>query len=304
MLPSPRTSPEAPAIDPGLLKKVRRLEIRVRRLVNTLFLGEYHAVFKGQGIEFSDVREYQEGDDIRIIDWNVTARLGFPYVKKFVEERDLTVILMVDISSSNLFSTKGRTKRELAAEICALLAFSAIRNNDKVGLLTFTDRVESFIPPRKGREHGLRVIRELLYLTPSGHATNIANALSYINRLIKRKSVVFLVSDFLDRGYDAVLRVTSKRHEVVAISIDDPRELELPSVGILAIEDAETGRVALIDTADRRTREEFARRAMAAKEERERLLHSVDIPVVKVSTGRSYVEPLMGLFGSRSRGRR
>ena len=296
--------PNKSAIDPNILKKVRRLEVRVRRLVNTLFIGEYHALFKGQGIEFSDVREYQPGDDIRIIDWNVTARLGFPYVKKFVEERDLTVILMVDISSSSLFSTKERTKRDLAAEICALLAFSAIRNNDKVGLVTFTDRVERFIPPRKGSEHALRVVRELLFGTPASKTTNIASALRFINRLVKRKSVIFLVSDFIDQGYEAVLRVTGKRHEVIAISIDDPREVELPSVGILAMRDAETGETVLIDTSDRRVREEFSRDSRDMREERDRLLHSIDVPVIKVSTDKSYVEPLMRHFAARSRGGR
>ncbi|MSQ15293.1 MAG: DUF58 domain-containing protein [Dehalococcoidia bacterium] len=292
------------AIDPNILKKVRRLEVRVRRLVNTLFVGEYHALFKGQGIEFSDVREYQPGDDIRIIDWNVTARLGFPYVKRFVEERDLTVILMVDISSSSLFSTKERTKRDLAAEICALLAFAAIRNNDKVGLVTFTDHVERFIPPRKGSEHALRVVRELLFGTATSKTTNIANALRFISRLIKRKSVIFLVSDFIDQGYEAVLRVAGKRHEVIAIAIEDPREVELPPVGILALKDAETGEIALVDTSDKSVREQFGRDSRAAREERDRLLHSIDVPVIKVSTDKSYVEPLMRHFATRGRGRR
>ncbi len=296
------SSTNRPTLDPNVLKRVRSLEIRVRRLVNTLFIGGYHAHFKGQGIEFSDVREYQPGDDVRVIDWNVTARLGFPYVKKFVEERDLTVILAVDISSSSLFSTKERTKRDLAAEICALLAFSAIRNNDKVGLVTFTDRVERFIPPRKGSEHALRVVRELLYSRPSNKGTSIASALHYINRLLKRKSVIFLVSDFIDQGYEPVLRVTNKRHEVIAISIDDPREVGLPSVGILALHDAETGEDVLLDTSDKKVREDFSRVSVAAREERDRLLRSIDVPVIKVSTDKSYVEPLIRHFDFHRRG--
>lgn len=296
------SSTNRPTLDPNVLKRVRSLEIRVRRLVNTLFIGGYHAHFKGQGIEFSDVREYQPGDDVRVIDWNVTARLGFPYVKKFVEERDLTVILVVDISSSSLFSTKERTKRDLAAEICALLAFSAIRNNDKVGLVTFTDRVECFIPPRKGSEHALRVVRELLYSRPSNKGTSIASALHYINRLLKRKSVIFLVSDFIDQGYEPVLRVTNKRHEVIAISIDDPREVGLPSVGILALHDAETGEDVLLDTSDKKVREDFSRVSVAAREERDRLLRSIDVPVIKVSTDKSYVEPLIRHFDFHRRG--
>ena len=288
-------------LDPELLRRVRRLEIKVRRLVNTIFLGGYHSVFRGRGIEFSDFREYQPGDDIRIIDWNVTARMGTPYVKKYVEERELTVMLVADLSASSLFSSALKTRRELAAEMCALLAFSAVRNNDKVGLIAFSDRVEKFVPPRKGREHALRVLRELLYLSPQGRCTDITEALRYLNRVVKRRSVVFLFSDFIDNGYEAVLRATARRHDVVALMITDPREMDLPPVGILALEDAETGQAVLVDTGDPRVISEYRRIADLTKRNRDRTFKSVKAGKVDVSTDSSYVEPLMAFFRQKAK---
>lgn len=295
------TSQSPETIPQELLKKIRRIEIRVRRLVTTLFLGEYHSVFKGQGLEFSEVREYEPGDDIRFIDWNVTARIGYPFVKKFVEERELTVILAVDLSASELFGTTGRTKNEVAAEICALIAFSAIRNNDKVGLLAFTDRLEKFIPPRKGREHVLRVIRELLYLNPQGKGTDISLALGYLNRILKRRSVVFLVSDFLAQGYQAALKITGKRHDAIAISIEDPKERELPSVGFITLDDLETGKQLTIDSGSSAVRAHYALLAQEQARSLDRTFQSAKIDKVRIDTHRSYVEPLMAFFRTRPR---
>ena len=231
-----------------ILKKVKRIEITTRGLVNDVFSGEYHSVFKGRGMEFSEVREYQIGDDIRTIDWNVTARMGHPFVKIFEEERELTVMLIVDVSSSGNFGTHSRMKGEIAIEICALLAFSAIKNNDKVGLIIFTDAIEKFIPPKKGKSHVLRVLRELLYHEPKGRQTDIGKTLEYLNRVTKRRSVVFLVSDFINTGYEKALQIANRRHDIVAITVTDPREMNMPDVGFIRLEDAETGEVVLVDT--------------------------------------------------------
>src|SRR5256885_4927702 len=216
-----------------LLKKVRRIEIRTNRLVNESLAGEYHSVFKGRGMEFSEVREYQFGDDIRSIDWNVTSRMGHPYVKKHVEERELTVLLLVDLSASGDFGTRRQFKREIEAEICAILAFSAIKNSDRVGLIAFTDRIETFLRPRRGKDHVLRVIREILYFRPQGRTTDIAMALQYMYRTITKRSVVFLISDFLGRGFAQPLRVAARKHDLIAITVVDPREEDLPPVGLL-----------------------------------------------------------------------
>lgn len=284
-----------------LLRKIRRIEIRVRRLLNTLFLGEYHSVFKGQGMEFSEVREYVPGDDIRAIDWNVTARMNAPFVKQFVEERELSVILVVDVSASGGYGSTGQSKLEVATELAALLAFSAIRNNDKVGLVAFTDQVEKFVPPRKGREHVLRVIRELLYLAPRGRGTNIAGALSYVSRVIKRKSVVFLISDFMAAEYGSTLRVTGRRHDVIAVTVTDPLEHALPPAGLVTLADAETGDTILVDAGDPAVRAEYRHLALEALGQRDRLLQSVKVDRVDVRTDRSYVEPLAQYFRRRAR---
>ena len=299
----PPTEPEAAlpqGIPPELLRTIRRIEIRCRRLVNSLFLGEYHAVFRGRGMEFSEVREYQLGDDVRTIDWNVTARMGAPYVKKFVEERELTVMLVVDVSGSAAFGSGGQSKREVAAEVGALLAPAAVRSNDRVGLLAFTDRVERYVPPRKGTRHVLRVIRELLYLQPAGRRTCIGAAVDFLEGVLHRRSVIFLLSDFQDRGYDAPLRVLARRHDVTAIVVHDAREFALPPVGLVEVEDAETGERRLIDTTHPRVRALYAARAAAQQEERRRLLAAMSIDQVELSTGASYVEPLVAYFRRRA----
>jgi len=284
-----------------ILKKVRRIEITTRGMVNDVFSGEYHSVFKGRGVEFAEVRQYQVGDDIRTIDWNVTARYGEPFVKVFEEERELTVVLMVDASSSGEFGTFERMKGEIAVEICALLAFSAIKNNDKVGLLIFTDKVEKFVPPRKGKSHVLRVLRELLYFRPEDRRTDIRTALDYLNRVVRRRSVVFLVSDFLSADYEKALRIANRRHDVVAIQIVDPRESELPAVGYVELEDAETGETILLDTRNRGVRELFAQRAGELMQSRNKLFKSMNIDSIVIRTDHSYFEPLIRFFRMRAK---
>src|SRR5689334_6036683 len=241
-----------------VIRQIRRLQLRARRAVENLLGGEYHSVFKGAGIAFEEVREYQPGDDIRTIDWNVTARMGHPFIKRFIEERELTVMLLVDCSGSNQFGTRLQQKREVAAELAAVLAFSAISNNDKVGLIAFTDRVERFVPPRKGTRHVLRLIRDVLFYQPQHRRTSVQQALDYLNRVVHRRVIVFLLSDFLDRGYEKSLKRTGRRHDLVAVRITDPREEELPAVGLLELEDAETGERELVDTYSKAARDEFA----------------------------------------------
>lgn len=284
-----------------ILKKVKRIEITTRGMVNDVFSGEYHSVFKGRGMEFSEVREYQMGDDIRLIDWNVTARMGHPYVKIYEEERELTVMLLVDVSSSGNFGTYERMKGEIAIEICALLAFSAIKNNDKVGLMIFTDTIEKFIPPKKGKSHVLRVLRELLYHRPQGTQTNIAHALEYLNRVIKRRCVAFLVSDFINTGYEKALQIANRRHDVVSITITDPRELELPDVGFIELEDAETGEVVLVDTSYAEVRHSYARRSLDDIQYRDKLFRSISVDHIDIRTDQSYIEPLIRFFRMRAR---
>lgn len=284
-----------------ILKKVKRIEIQTRGLVNDVFSGEYHSVFKGRGMDFAEVREYQIGDDIRTIDWNVTARMGHPYVKVFEEERELTVMLLVDVSSSGNFGTVERMKGEIATEICALLAFSAIKNNDKVGLIIFTDQIEKFVPPKKGKTHVLRVLRELLYHQPQGRSTNIALALEYLSRVISRRAVVFLVSDFMAKNYEKAMQIANKRHDLMAITITDPREMELPDVGLIELEDAETGEIVLLDTSDPVLRESFISETSQLKAQREKLFRSMNIDYVDIRTDVSYVEPLIKFFRMRAK---
>ena len=284
-----------------ILKKVKRIEIQTRGLVNDIFSGEYHSVFKGRGMEFSEVREYQIGDDIRLIDWNVSARMGHPFVKVFEEERELTVMLLVDVSSSADFGTVERMKGEIAIEICALLAFSAIKNNDKVGLIIFTDRIEKFVPPKKGKTHVLRVLRELLYHEPEGKGTDISLALEYLSRIITRRSVVFLVSDFISDDYQKAMQIANKRHDLVAITITDPREIELPNIGLVELEDAETGEIIMLDTADTTTRQTFARQTSNSREERDKNLRSMNVDSIDIRTYVSYIEPLIKFFRMRAK---
>lgn len=284
-----------------VLKKIRRIEIRTKRLVNHLFSGEYHSTFKGQGMEFEEVRQYQPGDDIRLIDWNVTARTGFPYVKKFREERELSVVLLVDASSSGRFGTRERFKSDTAAELCALLAFSAIKNNDKVGLIIFTDRIEKYVPPKKGRAHVLRLIREVLYFKPVGIRTDVSLALEFFNRVIKRKSVVFLISDFLSEGYLRPLQIANKKHDIIGIKITDPRENTFEDVGLIELEDAETGEIVLIDTGSRSFRNEFAARANEDGRLLKRNLRLINMDFIDIHTDRSYIKPLVGFFKMREK---
>jgi len=284
-----------------ILRKVRRIEIRTSRLVNESLAGEYHSVFKGRGMEFSEVREYQFGDDIRNIDWNVTSRMGHPYVKKHVEERELTVMLLVDFSGSGEFGTRRQFKREIAAEICALLAFSAIKNNDRVGLVAFTDRIETFLRPRKGKDHVLRVIREVLYFHPEGRATDLAQALQFLYRTVTKRAVVFVVSDFLAEGYEQPLRVAARKHDVIAVTITDPREEDLPPIGLVDLEDAETGERVLVNASDRRTRDRFRAWAAARRTARESLFRANAIDALELFTDRPYDAHLVRFFHKRAR---
>jgi uncharacterized protein (DUF58 family) len=284
-----------------ILKKVRRIEIATRGLVNEVFSGEYHSVFKGRGMNFAEVREYQYGDDIRSIDWNVTARTGAPFVKLFQEERELTVMLAVDVSGSGDFGTSGRVKGEIAVEICALLAFSAIKNNDKVGLIIFSDRIEKFVPPRKGRRHVLRVLRELLYFEPEGRRTDIAGALEYLAHVVRRRAVVFLVSDFIAEGYEKALAVAGRRHDVIAIRMGDRRETDLPAIGYMAFEDAESGDRLLVNTSHSGFREAFERQTRETLVAMERIFKKTKVDVIDVESGQEYVEPLMRFFRERAR---
>ena len=282
-----------------LLKEIRRIHIRSSHLANDVLAGGYHSAFKGQGIEFEEVREYAPGDDIRSIDWNVTARQGRPFVKRFREERETTVLLVVDVSRSQEFGTASYEKRGLAARVAATLAFSAIRNDDRVGLIGFSDHVERYVKPEKGTRHVLRVIREILTLQATGNGTSISTALEYLNRVARRRCVVFLISDFQDKGYDKALRVARRRHDIVSICISDPREAELPAVRFNELQDAETGRRALIDTASAAFRRAFHMRKVAAAETRKRDLRRLRSDSVELTTGQSYVEPLIRLFHAR-----
>jgi uncharacterized protein (DUF58 family) len=283
-----------------MLSVIRRLQIRARRLVRLLFLGEYHSVFRGRGLEFNEVREYEPGDEVRLIDWNVTARMGVPYIKKFVEERELILYLLVDVSASSSFSSQNATKRELAAELATLLAFAADANNDKTGLIAFSDRVELFLPPRKGQQHMLRIARELLYLEPKGRSTDIGVAVDLLMSITKRPSVAFVISDFHAAGYEASLRLAAQKHDLTAISLTDPRELELPRVGLLKLRDPETGAQVLVDTEDRRLRERYAKAAAERVVARRRLLAGLGVEEIAIRTDRSYIQPLMAYFRARA----
>ena len=282
-----------------ILKKVRRVEIRTRGPVNEVFSGEYHSVFKGRGMNFAEVREYQYGDDIRTIDWNVTARTGHPFVKVFEEERELTVMLVVDVSASGDFGTRERMKGEVAVEICALLAFSAIKNNDKVGLIIFSDRIEKFVPPRKGRAHVLRVLRELFYHQPEGRGTDIRGALEYLTHVIKRRAVVFLVSDFKAPNFEKHLSVAGRRHDLIAVRLGDDRETSLPPLGYVEFEDAETGEFHTVNTADPRFQVEFAERTARMQSEMGRTFRHSRVDVIDIQTDQPYVQPLMLFFKQR-----
>ncbi len=290
-----------------VLKTVSRIELSVRGTLDAVMAGVYHSSFKGNGMEFSEVREYIPGDDVRSIDWNVTARAGTPYVKKFVEERELNMLLMVDASSSSEFGSGSQMKGEVMATLTALLAFAAIRNNDKVGLLIFTDQVELFIPPAKGRKHVLRLIREVLYFKPENHKTNLQVALKYAGDVLKRKAVVVVLSDFLDSGFERSFEVLRKKHDVIALSVVDPRETELPAVGLVELEDPETGEVLLIDTGDAAFREAFMREAKKQARSAKEMFQRMSIDYVRILIGNEFKEtvaPLLDYFRRRARATR
>ena len=307
-----------------ILKKIRQIEIRTNRLVTESLAGQYHSVFKGQGMNFEEVREYQPGDEVRAIDWNVTARMNHPFIKKFVEERELTLMLTVDVSASGLFGSRDQSKRELAAEIASVLAFSAIRNNDKVGLILFSDDVEKFIPPRKGRKHVLRVIREVLFFEPRGRGTNLDGALEFLLRVTPHKAIAVIISDFLGAPAGAagpkkrpammlleslaqasqpMLRHANRRHDVVAVQIADPYELQLPELGRLILQDAETGEIVEINTGDERNRDSFAKRQTKAQQDLARLFRSAGIDAIHLRTDQPYAAELGRFFENRERRR-
>lgn len=284
-----------------LLKLVRQIEIRTKGLVNQVFSGEYHSVFKGRGMEFSEVREYQFGDDIRNIDWNVTARFGHPFVKIFEEERELTVILMVDLSGSQMFGSLSKTKQRVAAELSAILAFSALKNNDKVGLILFTDKVEKFVPPRKGNKHVLRIIRDVLSFEPEGNKTNLRTALEFMNGAIKKRSIVFLLSDFMDEGYEKILRAVGKKNDLIGIVLDDRRETEIPQMGLIKLTDAETNQERWIDTSSSRVQDALRKRREEIIEKRKSLFISSRLDSIYVQAGSNYITPLVNFFRLRER---
>ncbi|HEX5131014.1 MAG TPA: DUF58 domain-containing protein [Candidatus Krumholzibacteria bacterium] len=286
-----------------VLKRVRRVEITTRRMVNDVFSGEYHSVFKGQGMEFDEVREYQPGDDIRTIDWNVTARMGTPYIKRFMEERELVVMFLLDVSASGRFGSADQTKIDTAAEICAVLSFSAIQNNDKVGAVVFTDEIEEFIPPDKGRRHVLHLIREVLFYQPRGHRTDLAAALEYLMRVSKRRAIVFVVSDFLSADFSRPLAMAARKHDVVAVWLTDPREEQLAAGGLIRMWDQETQVERVIDASSARARERFAQHARKREESLQSLFRRNGVDCVRVEAGQDYIVPLSRFFKSRAKRR-
>lgn len=287
-----------------LFKKIRRIEIRTKGLVNSVFGGEYHTAFKGRGMEFAEVRPYQIGDEIRNIDWNVSARIGETYVKVFEEEREQTLMLVVDVSGSEDFGSRERFKRELAAEISAVIAFSAITNNDRVGLLLVSDRVELFVAPKKGRKHVLRLLRDLFAHEPASSGTDLGVALNHVLHVVRRRSIIILLSDFLDEGFVKPLRVVARRHDAVAVHLSDPREQELPPMGLVHLTDSETGEMVVLDTNDRRTRRTFAMRAGAQQAHVARLFHEIQMDYIPIRTDEGFVEPLIRFFRQRNKASR
>ncbi|MCD6396053.1 MAG: DUF58 domain-containing protein [Spirochaetaceae bacterium] len=288
-------------ISRDLAKKIRYIQISTNRAANSTFAGEYESVFKGQGIEFDEVREYQPGDDTRAIDWNVTARTGVPFIKRFVEERELIVMFLVDMSGSGVFGSIEKTKNEIAAEICSLMAFSAIKNNDKVGLIVFTDTVEFYLPPEKGTRHVLRLIEEILNFKPHGKKTDISAALDYLGRVISKKTVTFLISDYLDTGYEQKLRIMNKRHDLIAVTIKDPREIELPKLGLIKLLDSETGERIIIDTNNGKARNWYKARALERKGQLKKILASSGIDQIDIQTDQDYLKSITSFFLNRER---
>ncbi|NQT23628.1 MAG: DUF58 domain-containing protein [Candidatus Omnitrophica bacterium] len=286
-------------IPKDILKKIKRIQITTKRLVTNVFAGEYRSVFKGRGLEFHKVREYQVGDEIRMIDWNVTARMGKPFIKSYVEERELCVMLLLDASGSGHFGTVNSLKKNIAAEICSILAGSAIKNNDRVGLIIFTDKIEKFIPPRKGASHILRVIREALYFKPENRGTDISLCLEYLNKVTTRSTTAFMISDFYASSIKKALSIANKRHDLVAVNITDPRESDMPDVGIIKFEEAETGKRYMVDTADAAVREKYNSMAAQKIKERKKMFNLLRIDRVDVSTAAPYTEALIAFFKKR-----
>ncbi|MCP4257112.1 MAG: DUF58 domain-containing protein [Planctomycetes bacterium] len=284
-----------------LIKKIKQIQIYTSRAVNASFAGQYESVFKGRGMQFDEVREYTPGDDIRTIDWNVTARTGKPYIKRFVEEREMTVIFAVDLSASGEFGTVNKMKNELAAEFCAVLAFTAAKNNDKVGLLIFTDQIELYIPPKKGSRHMLRLIRELLYFKMPRRKTKISLALDYIAKVIHKKATVFLVSDFIESEFKKPLSLLNKRHDVIAVPVRDKVEISMPSVGLIEFQDAETGEIILIDTSSRKFHNQYDNKSLSRFKELKSLFRSINVDCVPVSTDKPYIQDLVQFFHMRHR---
>jgi len=284
-----------------ILKKVKQIEIRTRGLVNDLFGGEYHSVFKGRGMTFSEVREYQPGDDIRLIDWNVTARTGSPFVKVFEEERELTVYLLVDISASGEFGSGHQLKREIGAEIASVLGFSAIKNNDKVGLILFSDDVEKYVVPKKGKSHVLRVVRELLYTEPERKGTSLKSALDFLLKVAKRKSVIFIISDFIDEGYWSSLKIVNRKHDVIGIKLNDPAESSIPDLGLLKVEDPETGDSYWVDTTSKDARDRLKKDIQTRHEIFQKDARKIRFDLIPISTEQDYVDPLMSFFRKREK---
>ncbi|MBM2813602.1 MAG: hypothetical protein HW421_364 [Ignavibacteria bacterium] len=286
-----------------LIKKVRKIEIRTRRISNQIFSGEYHSSFKGRGMAFSEVRQYEPGDDIRAIDWNVTARLNSPYIKIFQEERELTVMLLVDVSGSNLFGTQLQFKKDLITELCAVLSFAALQNNDKIGVIFFSDKIEKFIPPKKGRSHVLRIIRELIEFTPESKMTNITEALRYLTNVIKKRSIAFILSDFISEGFSDAVKITSKKHDTIAVQIYDNRETDMPDLGIIRVEDAESGSSRWIDSSDRKFRENYFKWWENQQKSINEIFLKSNVDVIRIRTDESYVMPLMNFFKRREKRR-
>jgi len=282
-----------------LLKKVRKIEIKTKGLSSQVFSGEYHSAFKGRGMAFSEVREYMAGDEIRTIDWNVTARFNRPYVKVFEEERELTVMLIVDISASESFGTKERLKREIIAELCAVLAFSATQNNDKIGLTLFTNQIELYVPPKKGKKHILRIIRELIEFQPTGKKTDIKEALRYFTNMVKKRSIAFIVSDFIDDNFEDALKVANKKHDIVALKIEDEIENEIPNVGLIQLKDNETGQTKWINTSSKKTRTKYKANAIKRNRELKETFRKSGVDYTTITTNRPYIIPLMNLFKQR-----
>lgn len=288
-------------IPKDILRQIRQIQIKTSRMVTDVFSGQYQSVFKGRGMEFNEVRQYQPGDEIRTIDWNVTARMGEPYIKKYVEERELTVMLILDMSKSSYFATVNKLKRQIAAEICSLLAFSAIQNNDKVGLILFSDMIEKFVPPRKGARHVLRIVREALYFNPVRKGTDVTAALEYLNRVTHRSAVSFIISDFYDSGFVKPLSVASKRHDIIAVTITDPKEISMPDIGIVQFEDAESGKKYLVDTSNKSLREKFNKNSLKILQDRAKTFAKINVDSVDIRTDLPYGRVLFKFFRSRER---